>query len=101
MSDLRQMYLAEQNDEPTYGCPDHPDYCMAAIVQQVRQEPVTITKNKLGFDIETSPFAAFVHDMTTETTIAYTCGNPECGFSVSPEQLGELKERHGSRQLGY
>jgi len=70
VSDLRQMYLTEQNDEPTYGCPDHPDWALMAIVQQTRTAPVTVTKEGDSFNVEHSPIAEFIHDMATEVTVA-------------------------------
>jgi len=101
VSDLRQMYLTEESGQPTYGCPDHPDWALMAIVQQTRTAPVTVTKEGDSFNVEHSPIAEFIHDMATEVTVAYCCANPECAFAISPDQLGELKEHRGSRQLGY
>lgn len=101
MPDPRQTFLTEQTGEPTYGCPEHSDYAMIAIVQQTRNVPVTITKEGDHLQVEHSPMAEFVHDMATEVTVAYCCANPECAFAISPDQLGELKERHASRQIGY
>ena len=99
MADPQQTFLSEPFDT-WYGCPHHPQWAMAAIIQRTHQVPVTVTKSDGIFEIEMSPSSEFVHEMATEVTIAYCCTNPDCAFVIMPEDLHELVERHHERQLG-
>jgi len=73
-------------------CPQHPEAGMNAIVSEQYMQPTTIVKSEGRIAFEPHPMAEFMRSMATDVTLAYTCGDPECGFTVTPDQLHRLKE---------
>lgn len=73
-------------------CANHPQAGMSAIISEQYKEPTTIIKENGRVVFEPHPMAEFMRNMTTQVVLAYTCGDPECGFTVTPDQLHRLKE---------
>lgn len=45
-----------------------------------------------GIEVTMDSHTEFIRDMATSVTVAYTCGDEECGYTTAPDRLDSLKE---------
>lgn len=79
-------------------CPNCQSTSWKAIEQVSAATPCEIEATDEGIEITMEASSEFVREMATSVTVAYTCANEECGFTIAPDQLGTLKEPRDVQQ---
>jgi succinate dehydrogenase/fumarate reductase-like Fe-S protein len=73
------------------ACPNCGSTRWNAIEQIASMSPCSLIRDEDGtVEIEPLPQSEFVRDAATSVTVAYTCGNEDCGHTVAPEDLPGL-----------